>query len=500
MSQVINTNVSSLNAQRQLSRSQMSQQTAMERLASGLRINSAKDDAAGLAISDRMTSQIRGLNQAVRNANDGISLSQVGEGALQESGNILQRMRELAVQSANDSNSATDRNSLQKEVVQLQSELNRIANTTTFNGKKLLDGSFSGQQFQVGANANQTINISIGGATTEILGNQRYTNADGATKINAVSALGAAKQANLVDAQTLTVSGRASGTVTVGLAESAKAIADGVNAISETTGVTATAISYAKLDNLGEAGNLSFKLYGQNTSAVTVSANVTDKNDLTVLANAINDNAGASGITATLTDDKKGVVLKNTEGYDIAIEDLTTTAATTTTVDLTGLQEDGKTASGAAVSIDGAAASVTDSATVGGNLVFDSDKAFTVKSTTTTITAGATAESSTLQKVSSIDIGTQAGSNDALSIIDGALANISSNRADLGALQNRFGSTISNLENVSQNFSAARSRIQDADFAKESANLARNQVLQQAGLSMLAQANASSQSVLSLLR
>ena len=499
MAQVINTNVSSLNAQRQLARSQMSQQSAMERLASGLRINSAKDDAAGLAISDRMTSQIRGLNQAVRNANDGISLSQVGEGALQESTNILQRMRELAVQSANDSNSATDRNSLQKEVVQLQSELNRIANTTTFNGKKLLDGSFSGQQFQVGANANQTINISIGGATTEILGNQRYTNADGNSKINgAVATAVATKSANNVDAQTLTVSGASSGSVSVGAGASAKTIADGVNAISEKTGVTASAITYAKLDSLGEKGNLSFKLYGQNTTAVTVSANVTDKDDLTVLANAINDNAGATGVTATLTDDKKGVVLKNTEGYDIAIEDFTTTAATTKTVVMTGLQEDGLTASGATSTLTSGAA--TDSSTVGGNLLFDSNKAFTVTSDTTTITAATTAQSSTLQKVSTIDIGTQAGSNDALSIIDGALANISSNRADLGALQNRFGSTISNLENVSQNFSSARSRIQDADFAQESANLARNQVLQQAGLSMLAQANASSQSVLSLLR
>ena len=162
MAQVINTNVSSLNAQQQLSRSQLGMQTAMEGLSSGLRINSAKDDAAGLAISDRMTAQIRGLNQAVRNANDGISLAQTAEGALQETTNILQRMRELSVQSANDTNSGADRANIQKEVNQLISELDRIATTTSFNGKNLLDGNLSSASFQVGANANQTINMSIG--------------------------------------------------------------------------------------------------------------------------------------------------------------------------------------------------------------------------------------------------------------------------------------------------------------------------------------------------
>jgi flagellin len=175
MAQVINTNVASLNAQRQLGKSSNAQATTMERLSSGLRINSAKDDAAGLAISDRMTSQIRGLDQAARNANDGISLAQTAEGALQESTNILQRMRELSVQSANDTNTASDRDNLQKEVVQLQEELNRIANTTSFNGKTLLDGSFSGQEFHVGAEANQSISVNISSATTEALGNESFT-------------------------------------------------------------------------------------------------------------------------------------------------------------------------------------------------------------------------------------------------------------------------------------------------------------------------------------
>jgi flagellin len=496
MAQVINTNVSSLNAQRQLSRSQLNQQTAMERLASGLRINSAKDDAAGLAIADRMTSQIRGLDQAVRNANDGISLTQVAEGALQESSNILQRMRELSVQSANDSNSATDRASLQKEVVQLQSELNRIANTTTFNGKNLLDGSFSGQQFQVGANANQTINVSIRGANTEVLGNNRFTNVDGLTAINDASF----DSNNFILAQTLTISGElGSKTVDVGISQSAKSIADGINAVAEDTGVNATAITYAKIDVLDTAGTVSFDLFGQNEStAATVSANVTDVNDLTVLAEAINDQSGKTGISAILTDDKAGVILKNTSGYDITLDNFTHSNAAAA-FNFSGLEEDGATVAGLLKTLPGDGTGVS---TVGGNLVLDASKAFTFESTVAGNLAAAvsTPEGSTLQKVADIDIGTQSGSNDALSIIDGALASIASNRADLGAAQNRFGSTIANLENVSQNFSAARSRIQDADFAKESANLARNQVLQQAGLSMLAQANASSQSVLSLLQ
>ncbi|WP_036254217.1 flagellin, partial [Methylobacter sp. BBA5.1] len=262
--------------------------------------------------------------------------------------------------------------------------------------------------------------------------------------------------------------------------------------------------TYAKLDAVGATGTLSFTLNGKNEAAgdaVTVSANVTDVNDLTTLANAVNDQAGKTGITATLTDDKKGVILKNSEGYDIVIDKLTHSTAATT-VDITGLQEDGSTVAGVKATVAGGGVSGTDAATIGGSLIMDSDKAFTATSDSATggIFAATTAQSSTLQKVSNVDIGTQAGSNDALSVIDGALAAISNSRADLGAIQNRFNSTIANLENVSQNVSAARSRVQDADFAKESANLARGQVLQQAGTAMLAQANASSQNVLSLLR
>ncbi|HHJ39572.1 MAG: flagellin [Methylothermaceae bacteria B42] len=494
MAQIINTNVSSINAQRQLSRSQNSMQTAMERLSSGLRINSAKDDAAGLAISDRMTSQIRGLNQATRNANDGISMAQTAEGALQESTNILQRIRELSIQSANDTNTAADRANLQKEVNQLTQELDRIANQTTFNGKKLLDGSFSGQQIQVGAFANQSISITVGDARTEAMGVHKQSNYDAAGVIteanNATS--------NNVGSQTLTVAGSlGSDTISVGAASSAKTIVDGINAKSEKTGVTARAVTYAKIDNVtGSAGSLSFDLYGKNeTDKVTVSAQISDLNDLTELAKAINDQAGDTGISAVLTDDKKGIILKNDEGYDITIDSY---SSANVDLDVTGLEEDGSTEVGSAVTLDVA----TDTeATVGGNVIFESHKSFTVTSddTNSTLINGTNPVSSGLEKVSAIDIGTQSGANDAISVIDGALAFIADTRGDLGAVQNRLSSTISNLENVSQNVSASRSRIQDADFAKESAELARTQILQQAGISMLAQANASSQSVLSLI-
>ncbi len=495
MAQIINTNVASINAQRQLNRSQNSMQTAMERLSSGLRINSAKDDAAGLAISDRMTSQIRGLNQATRNANDGISLTQTAEGALQESTNILQRMRELAIQSANDTNTAADRANLQKEVNQLTQELDRIATQTTFNGKKLLDGSLSGQQFQIGAFANQSISVTVGDARTEAMGVHKMSNYEGAAgTINDANNT----TTNNVAAQNLTVDGfLGQKTVSVNADDTAKSIAEGINSVSEKTGVTARAITYAKISNVSATGALSFNLYGKNeTTGVKISTQLTSTSDLTELAKAINDQTGETGISAVLSDDKSEIVLKNEEGYDITIDGY---SSSTTTIDIAGLQEDGSSGvtGGTTVTLD---VGGDTSATVGGNVIFESHKSFTVTTDTSgTLLNGTNPVASGLEKVSQIDIGDQSGANNAISVIDGALAFIADTRGDLGAVQNRLSSTIANLENVSQNVSASRSRIQDADFAKESAELARTQILQQAGISMLAQANASSQSVLSLI-
>ena len=279
MAQVINTNIASLTAQRNLNTSQSSLQISLQRLSSGLRINSAKDDAAGLAISDRLTTQINGLDQARRNANDGISLAQTAEGALAQSGDILQRIRQLAIQSANATNSATDRKALNDEVNQLVQEVNRVSSTTTFNGLKVLDGSYQGQQFQVGANANETIGVSIQGASSNDLQNNSITLQTG----TANDGLGAAEAAatntapasNGVGAQTLSISGAAgSSNVTVLAAAQASDVAAAVNAVVSSTGVSAKAITTAKIDTLSASGTVSLKLNGSGT-ATTISAQVT---------------------------------------------------------------------------------------------------------------------------------------------------------------------------------------------------------------------------------
>ena len=874
MPQVINTNFASLNAQRNLGRSQNELQTSLQRLSSGLRINSAKDDAAGLAISDRFTSQIRGLGQASRNANDAISLAQTAEGALSESGNILQRIRELSVQSANSTNSASDRLSLQSEVNQLVSELDRISNTTSFNGLKLLDGSFTAQTFQVGAEANQTINVTVSGATADTLGinkvttnnttngisnatnsgntviasttytadslantleagtgsataaqtltstdidgntttatiaatddtsaeivtaigtnltgitakisntnqatldftattaenydvvsfslndgnaggtadaisfvrdtatyaniedqaaaviNSNNTNTgfkasttstagelvitsegasgakdislsdfkvsesaeititdfvattdgtstfnlgadadngtaaavtytvtggdnaassaslllalqgdanfgtsftaalnsagdgvvinslqskadatlsselqvvntvgtsigatidinvvagtttaggDGVNVNNAASAsvnavAGTANAATLsfdnkiltegvsdsalrlanveltvadgynvtsnitklagglfdistsaapatptsygssdatagnnVAAQTLTINGEASATVDVLEDSDAKSIVSQINAISDSTGVSATAKTTATISNLSQDGVASFSLNGTD-----ISANVTT-DDVSSLAEAINDKSGSTGITATLSLDKSSIELVHNTGEDISILNFDSSVAKagaanqTVTLDVTG-------ASGTATTLQagGINDGTRDSTVVGGEIEFKSNGGyFSVSSSlgevANSLFSGDASQlqASANQNVSSIDISTVDGATRAIDIADGALARVNGIRADLGAVQNRFESTISNLSTTVENLSAARSRIQDTDFASETANLTRTQILQQAGVAMLSQANSLPQLVLSLLQ
>jgi flagellin len=506
MAITINTNVASLNAQRNLNNSQGALNNAMQRLSSGLRINSAKDDAAGLAISDRMTSQIRGLNQAARNANDGISLAQTAEGALQESTNILQRMRELAVQSANDTNSASDRSSLQAEVNQLKQEMTRIAENTTFNGKKLLDGSMTTAQFQVGANANQTISFGINSAQAADLGNYSLasTNTTAGFGIEVAAPLAAnTSGGNNFKAQALTIVGpEGSTTIAAGslvAGSSANAVAGLVNAQSATTGVTAEARTTATLSNLVADGSVSFTLQGTNSEAIAISATLTTTN-LSSLAQAINDQAGNTGISATLSGDNASITLTQASGHDIKIGDYrhsSDNAANTLTV--TGNE-------GAGVALVGDAASVTDSTVVGGEITFSGSGTFNVSSSIATaagslFTADAGAANvSTLSSIDNLDITTVEGSADAIKSIDGAIGQIDNMRGDLGAVQNRFESTIANLNNVSENLSAARSRILDADIAEETSAMIKNNILQQAGVSILVQANQAPQMALSLLQ
>jgi flagellin len=698
MPQIINTNVASLNAQRNLNTSQGQLATALQRLSSGLRINSAKDDAAGLAISERFTTQIRGLNQAVRNANDAISLSQTAEGALGEYGNILQRVRELAVQSANATNSSSDRQALNGEAQQLLQELGRISTQTQFNGQNVLDGSFTSAQFQVGANANQTISVSIGDASTKALGAYQYNNnssqvsgtalASGDLTINGVN-VGASESGsaedivtaiNSVTSQT-SVTASANTTVVASnspvrnqslqsgdlvingvnigaVAGSNNASVQGanlvnaINARSAAHGVTASANAVTgaitltsntgktinvttsngnaganRLENatgLEVAGNtatrstntVTFANGAAGTSTINVTTNVAAGDTLTVggtvytfvasgaTGNQINVGANAGATNDAIFAKLGGAVTNATvtqaggAGTAITVTSNVMTAATThhavsattaagvvatannagtgansgDTVVVGGVTYEfympGTTYGGSNVGValgasDGATATNFSAAvaaqysagntnvqvqtTVGGVVTLRSDLfgstaltgtegtstgsanavvigagtagtdgAYTASVTRGTISlsssqayqvegnnpglAGLSTASATLTSISTIDISSVNGANAAISLVDGALDQVSKIRADLGAVQNRFESTIANLSATAENLSSARSRIRDADFAQETAALTRGQILQQAGTAILAQANALPQNVLSLLR
>ncbi|MFN0317455.1 MAG: flagellin [Burkholderiales bacterium] len=494
MSQVINTNIASLNAQRNLMTSQGALQTALQRLSSGLRLNSAKDDAAGLGISDRMTSVIRGMDQARRNANDGISLAQTAEGALQQSNEMLQRIRELAVQSANATNSASDRKALNDEVNQLVQEITRVATTTTFNGLKILDGSYQAQQFQVGAFANETIGVSLQGATANDLKNNSVVLESGTDNDGLGTATAAASTAatgNGVGAQTLTIAGGAgSSTVSVNANDQASAVAASVNAVVGSTGVQAKASTSATLASVSVDGTISFTVNAGGT-ATSISAQVTTT-DLTALATAINDASGKTGVTATISNDKTSLTLKNTEGKDIAITGYLNSGGGTATID----------GSAAASTPETLTSGGNNSTRIAGSVTLFSDQGFTAVSSSgqDVNVTGTTVTASTATKLSAVDVTSVANANSAIEVVDAALSQVNRIRGALGAIQNRFTNTIANLQTTSENLSAARSRIRDADFASETAALTRAQILQQAGVAMLAQANAVPNNVLTLLR
>ena len=503
MASTINTNIASLTAQRNLGMSQASLNTSINRLSSGLRINSAKDDAAGLAISERFTSQIRGLNQAARNANDGISLAQVAEGAMTSAGNILQRVRELAVQAANATNSAGDRQALQKEVGQLVAELDRIAQTTEFNGQKLLDGTFGTSQFQVGANANQTIVASTANLRTTVYGNNQNLSANASGPAAVSVATTASPFPNGIASNDITVNGPlGSATVAVvsGASASARGIADQINMVKADTGVTATARTQVTLDIASTTGSFTLALQGDNSALQNISftlTSTTGADRLSAAVAAINDQSAKTGITASLSDDGKQVILTNASGNDITVG-RPAVPDNAGVVTVTKLQADGKPV-GTGVSLaTGTAAADEKYATSSGYITLDSDKSFTVTSTVpgNPFSNGG----STLQKVADLDVTTFENATQALKTVDSALAFISGERANLGALQSRFETSIASLNITSENLSASRSRILDADFAMETANLSRTQILQQAGTAMVAQANQIPQGVLSLLK
>ena len=609
MAAIINTNIASLTAQRNLSGSQSALQTSLARLSSGLRINSAKDDAAGMAIADRMTSQIRGLNQASRNANDGVSLSQVAEAGLGTATDLLQRMRELAVQSANSTNSASDRASLQSEATQIMAEIDRVAKTTNFNGLSLLDGSFTAQQFQVGANSTAadriqissianmqtaslgtgqtgsasltsgkmtaaltagdlTLNgIQVGTATAgggagqtadsawataqaiNLVGGQSGVTAiANATVATEITVAGVAPTAGLVASNSFTINGISIGEIKAGvvfdatttpptaggpttvIAQSAN-VAEAINKVSKQSGVIATvdntgkvsltstngksidvrmtdtavmakgalltkagllaadstdpagtgAVVAAVLPTTGAiaaAGN--FKINGVAVGAIADGGTVQGQG--ANVAAAINLISGQTGVTATADAITGAMTLTAADGRDIVLEDGTTTALAATGI--------------AAATFRGnitLQSSNVNGIVVGGK----NDKYAGLHAFEGQVAANISGSNGAL---SSVDISTASGAIDALKVIDNALTAVNSARGVMGALQNRFEGVVSNLSAASNNLSAARSRIQDTDFAAETAQLTRNQILQQAGTAMLAQANQLPSMVLSLLK
>ncbi|MDH5632737.1 MAG: flagellin [Gammaproteobacteria bacterium] len=519
MPQIINTNIASLNAQRNLNRSQGDLGVALQRLSSGLRINSAKDDAAGLAISERMTAQIRGLNQAARNANDGISLAQTAEGALQSAGDILQRIRELSVQSANASNSASDRQALNNEVSNLVQELDRVAQQTEFNGRKLLDGSFTSAVFQVGANAHQTINVTSANFRTTAYGNYRIgasaaTTTGGNGELTVGSTVGSTISsawgtlgASRVGAGTLTVNG-AAGSVDVGYggSTSAKDVAALVNAQTENTGVTASARTEVNMTGFAADTTYTMLVASDNSTSQAQTISFTtgssiNADGLAAAINAFNDVSSKTGVTAKLADNGTDIVLQNSAGNDVRIVNDSVTGNDVDITDVNG----GNTVT--ATAANGVGVFGTNDAWITGELTFDSEKSFNVVDTNAGAVGTGTGflltvagDAAQLQKVSDMDVTTFDSATRTLAMVDSALAAVNGQRAKYGAVQSRFETTIGNLQTTSENLSAARSRIRDADFATETAELTRAQILQQAGVSVLAQANVLPQNALSLLQ
>ncbi|MGR5330764.1 flagellin [Photobacterium damselae] len=391
MAVTVNTNVSAMTAQRYLNSASNGVANSMAKLSSGLRINSAKDDAAGLQISNRLTSQTNGLNVAMRNANDGISMAQTAEGAMSESSNMLHRMRDLSLQAANGSNSDDDRAAIQKEVDQLKNEMNRISDTTSFGGQKLLDGSFGSKSFQVGASSNETISMTLKDISADQVGQK-----GAAVASKDLTADQKATDKLFGESVTVKIAGGDAQTIDLSGAQSSSDVVDALNSGLSGTGLSA---SYdEKSGKISFGGIVDNKLAGASAGAnkVSITPNV----------------AGAAG---------------------------------------------------------------------------------------TPVEAAIGAADSGVNMVSSIDVMSVAGANKAVDAIDAAIAGIDSQRADIGAVQNRFNHTLNNLSNINENVNASNSRIKDVDFAKETTNMTKNQILQQASTSILAQAKQIPQSALSLL-
>ncbi len=505
MPQIINTNISSLNAQRNLNASQNDLQVSLQRLSSGLRINSAKDDAAGLAISQRFTTQIRGLNQATRNSNDGISLAQTGEGALAEIQNNLQRIRELAVQSVNATNSASDRAALDLEVQQRLAEIDRTAVQTSFNGQKILDGTFGSATFQVGANVGETISVGLSASMrTNALGKIATGTSSAEVTVAALTGSGTIKVGS---GATTTIAASTAGTQngqSIGSAYS-KVLAINTAAVPGLTASATNNVEFTVANTGGSAGDT----YALRINGVNIYATATDVSTAITaqqITDAINANSTTTGVTAALS----GANLRLTaaDGRDIAIAQ--TVAGTVAGGGITAGAGGSSTVNGVVFRDGQISATIADA-------INNSAVAAAVNGGTITLTAlddititgdgaimGFAAASTSIAKdnvtLSSADVLSVANANNVINRVDSALSAVSTFRSTFGSIQNRFESVITSLQATAENLTASRSRIQDADFAAETATLTRNQILQQAGVAMLSQANTLPQNVLSLLR
>ncbi len=481
MALTVNTNLASLNVQNNLNKASGALQTSMQRLSSGLRINSAKDDAAGLQISNRLTSQINGLGVAIKNANDGSSIAQTAEGAMQQSTNILQSMRTLALQSANGSPSADDRKSNQAQYAALTAELTRIATTTTFGGKNLLDGSFGTTSFQVGANANQTIDMSIGNVAANNIGSQQ------------LKSQGIAPSATGVAGGALTVTGGGqSKSLTIAAGASAGQIAAQMNGAVGGLAATASTVAQFTVDSAAIAAatpaSANFTLKVGSGAAVQFTGVVKTSD----LADQLKSNAAKLGITVNYDSTTQALSVKSDTG-----ENLTFNAGDAGAV--AGIKVatlDGTGTAGTAVALDAGPIIAT------GAVSLNSSSSYSLSGAGVTglFAATGTAANSTKTTVNNTDITTAANAQNSIDVITQAISDIDSQRAGLGAVQNRFDNTVANLQSISDNSSAARGQIQDVDYAAETAQLTKQQTLQQASTAILSQANQLPSAVLKLLQ
>jgi flagellin len=476
----VNTNTAALNSQRNLNRSSRALGTSFQRLSSGLRINSAKDDAAGLAISQRMTTQVRGINQAIRNTNDGISLAQTAEGALQETTSILQRMRELSVQAANDTNKFADRQSIQDEMNQLVDEIDRIGTKTSFNNQNILDGTYIGAKFHIGANFRENLTIGIKDARSGALARSAtYESSD------SIQVEGGAQ--NIVDNDvvingvTIRSTVAADDTLSTTL-NNASAIAKAA-AINDATGFTDVTAIVEKTEVVASADIAALTMDSTNNIVINgkiiTGFRVQDNDADNALVNQINAVADDTGVVASLNEDNR-LVLTAEDGRNIEV-----------TVSGNGTRTGLAAAAGTNVS--------------GGRLTLRSEEQFELGGAAIGKLGDIGGPGATLfgvnseNSVATIDVTDRAGANRAIMVLDTAISDVSDIRSGLGAVQNRLLSTVRNLETTSENLSSSRSRIQDADFAEESAALSKMKIIQQAGVSILAQANQQPNIALSLI-